>query len=192
METPRFYSLDSIDSILEKKYFNYNEGYFIELGGNDGLNQSNTAYFEKFRGWRGILVAPILHNYFKCKSNRPSSRVYCNACVSFAHKSDFVELFYSDLMTSPSNLETDLDPLNQSQKGEKFLNTGEEVVKTAAIASTLDQLMRQADAPNYIDFLSIDVEGAEAEVIKGIDFDQYQFKIILSDHSLLILICTIN
>ena len=83
-----YYSLDSIDKILEEKFLDYDNGYFIELGGNDGVTQSNTYYFEKFRGWHGLLIEPILHQYFKCKNNRqrrpnptspPMRRTYLSA-----------------------------------------------------------------------------------------------------------------
>jgi len=173
-----YFSLDSIDAILESSLLDYDNGYFIELGGNDGISQSNTLYFEKYRGWRGFLVEPILHNYFKCKENRKASQVFCNACVSFEYKSSCVELLYSNLMTSPLGVETDLDPKAQAHLGNQFLDQSEEVVRTAAIAATLDQLMREASAPKCVDFLSVDVEGAEAEVIKGIDFCAFSFRVI--------------
>ena len=174
----KYFSLDSIDYLLEKNFLNYDGGYFVELGGNDGINQSNTLYYELFRAWKGLMVEPILHNFFKCKINRPASKVYCNACVSFAYKQPYVELIYSDLMTTPYGVETDLDPERQALLGSQFLNVGEEVVRTAALARTLDSLLRNANSPNYIDFLSLDVEGAEVEVLKGIDFKTFEFGIM--------------
>lgn len=173
-----YFSLDSIDYLLEKKFLDYVGGYFVELGGNDGINQSNTLYYERFRQWKGLIVEPILHNFFKCKINRPASSVYCNACVSFAYEQPYVELIYSDLMTTPCGVETDLDPQRQALIGSQFLNVGEEVVRTAAIARTLDSLLRNAKSPNYIDFLSLDVEGAEIEVLKGICFKTFQFGVM--------------
>lgn len=52
-------ALNDLDSKLEK-YLNFQNGFFIEVGGNDGYKQSNTYYLEKFLGWRGILVEAIL------------------------------------------------------------------------------------------------------------------------------------
>ena len=65
----KYFGLNSLDKKL-KKYLNYNEGYFIELGANDGVSQSNTYYFEKNNKWNGILIEPVIHNYIKCKKNR--------------------------------------------------------------------------------------------------------------------------
>jgi len=173
-----YFSLDAIDQILESTWLNFDNGYFIELGANDGICQSNTLYFERYRGWKGILVEPILHKFFTCKANRRASKVFCNACVSFDYKLPCVELWYSNLMTSSLGVETELDPLAQAQLGNKFLSDVEEVVRTASIAITLDELMQRASSPKYIDFLSIDVEGAEAEVINGINFYTYRFGVL--------------
>jgi len=58
---------DKLNRIINKK-----KGVFIELGANDGLFQSNTVFFEKELGWRGILIEPSLKGYEKCKINRPN------------------------------------------------------------------------------------------------------------------------
>jgi len=85
----KYYALDDIDKKLEK-YLNYNNGFFIEVGANDGINQSNTYYLEKERNWRGILIEPAPNNYISCKKNRSNlNRFYFNACVSFEYKGVF-------------------------------------------------------------------------------------------------------
>lgn len=67
----KYFGLEELDRKLEK-YLNYNNGFFIELGSNDGVEQSNTYYFEKYKNWSGILIEPILHKYLDCKKNRSS------------------------------------------------------------------------------------------------------------------------
>ena len=51
----RYFSLNDLDKKLEK-YLDFDYGYFVELGANDGVNQSNTLFFERFRGWKGVLI----------------------------------------------------------------------------------------------------------------------------------------
>jgi len=46
-------ALNDLDQKL-KRYLDFENGFFIEAGGNDGLTQSNTYWFERFRGWRGF------------------------------------------------------------------------------------------------------------------------------------------
>ena len=64
----RYFGVNLLDKKLEK-YLNYDNGFFIELGANDGKTQSNTLYFERYRNWNGILIEPSPNNYLKCLKN---------------------------------------------------------------------------------------------------------------------------
>ena len=68
----RYFSLNNLDMKMET-YLDFNNGYFVELGANDGVNQSNTLYFEKFRAWHGVLIEPYLPNFNRLIRNRSSA-----------------------------------------------------------------------------------------------------------------------
>ncbi|MCL4237598.1 MAG: hypothetical protein KJ047_05045 [Anaerolineae bacterium] len=51
-------ALNALDRKL-LPYLSYQAGFFVELGANDGLSQSNTYYYERWQGWRGILIEPV-------------------------------------------------------------------------------------------------------------------------------------
>ncbi|OWY27299.1 FkbM family methyltransferase [Herbaspirillum robiniae] len=176
----KYSSLNQLDRKLEK-YVDYDNGYFVELGANDGVNQSNSLYFEKYRNWRGLLVEPAPQNYLKCRKNRSSEdRIYCAACVSFEYDKEFVRIAYSNLMSTSVNLESDIqDPRAHAQQGNRFLSQGETIFEFGAVARTLNSLLLDAAAPKTIDFLSLDVEGAELEVLKGVDHQAFRFKYLL-------------
>lgn len=176
----KYFGLNNLDEKLEK-FLNFNDGYYIELGANDGISISNTYYFEKNKNWNGLLIEPILHKYLDCKKNRSKkNKFFCTACVSFDFKEKFVKLLYSNLMTIPQNLESDIkDKFNHANFSNTQRKKQEEVVEFYAKARTLDSILLDSNAPNLIDFLSIDVEGAEIEVIKGINFKNYKFRYIL-------------
>jgi FkbM family methyltransferase len=176
----KYFALNSLDQKLEK-YLNYNNGYFVELGANDGISQSNTFYYEKNKNWNGILIEPILHKYIECKKKRSNKNKYfCNACVSFEHDKEFVKLLYSNLMTVPTNLQSDIhDKFAHANHSNTIREDQEEVIEFFAKAKTLNSILIECDAPKKIDLLSVDVEGAEIEVIKGINFESYKFKYIL-------------
>jgi FkbM family methyltransferase len=178
-KTFKYKSINDLDKKIEN-YINFNNGYFVELGANDGISQSNTYYFEKYREWKGILIEPIPHNYLKCIKNRSKrTKVFCNACVSFDYREKFVEIIYSDLMSSSLRLETDInDPKNHALIGKQYLREGEDNFNFGAIANQLNNILKKANAPKKIDFLSLDVEGAEIEVLKGINHYEYRFKFI--------------
>lgn len=173
----KYYGLNNLDEKLEK-FLNYESGYFVEIGANNGVDQSNTIYYEKFKKWRGILVEPTPHNYLACKRHRSSeNHIYCNACVSFDYKEKFVEIVYSNLMSTPLGLESDIEnPVSHAGEGRKFLNPSDDNFKFGALAVPLNTLLTQSNAPKLIDFLSLDAEGAEMEILKGIDHDNFRFK----------------
>ncbi len=176
----QYFGLDNLDQKLEK-YLNYENGYYVELGANDGVSQSNTLYFEKNKNWRGILIEPTPHNYLLCLKNRSSkNEFFCNACVANTYDQKFVEILFSNLMSTPIGLETDVSDASQhAELGAQFLLPGERVFSFGALAATLNNIFTQANAPSKIDFLSVDVEGAEIEVLKGVDHRVYRFKYIL-------------
>lgn len=176
----KYRGLNALDRQLEP-YVNYDGGYYVELGANDGITQSNTHYFEKHRSWRGLLVEPSPHNFLKCRENRSSdNRIVCAACVSFDYKPEFVRITYSNLMSVPQGLETDIvDPMAHAAVGRQFLAAHEDIFDFGAVARPLNALMLEANAPRVIDFLSLDVEGAEIEVLKGVDHSIFRFKYIL-------------
>lgn len=69
------------------KHLNYNDGFYVELGANDGVSQSNTLRLEKKFNWKGVLVEPNNKNYLKCVQNRSElNAIFHNACVSFNYK----------------------------------------------------------------------------------------------------------
>ena len=175
-----YYSINQLDEQLEQ-YVNYDNGFFVELGANDGVSQSNSLYFEMKRNWRGVLVEPSPHNFLLCKEQRSTENsIFCNACVSFDYKDKYVDIKYANLMSISENLELDLDDKDAHIKsGEKFLSVNEGVFSFGAVAETLTSLLKKSNAPKEIDFLSLDVEGAELEVLKGIDFEEFSFKFML-------------
>ncbi len=174
---PRYFGLNGLDQKLEK-YLNFTGGFFVELGANDGVSQSNTLYYERYKNWRGVLIEPTPHNYLMCRANRSkNSQVFCNACTSFEYKEKFVEIAYSNLMSAPIGLESDiLNPLAHAKEGKTHLLPSEENFIFGALAKPLNEILIESNAPSLVDFLSLDVEGAEIEVLKGIDHSKFKFR----------------
>ncbi len=174
-----FFGLEELDRKLIG-YLDYENGFFVELGANDGVTQSNTLHLEKYMGWTGILVEPIPHNYLNClKSRSQKTRVFPAACVSFEYSEGFVEILYSNLMSIAPNLELDIeDPELHAKEGLQFLEANQSSFKFGAQARKLNEILIEASAPRTIDFLSLDVEGAEIEVLKGIDHEHFRFNYI--------------
>ena len=151
------------------------------MSANDGINQSNSLYFELKRNWRGVLIEPAPNNFLLCRKNRSTkNNIFCNACVSFDYKDKYVDMRYVNLMSISENLNLDLENKYKNVfSGKKYLSSTEKTFSFGAVAETLTAILKKSNAPKEIDFLSLDVEGAELEVLKGIDFDEFSFKYIL-------------
>ena len=175
-----YYGLNNLDHKL-LKYLNYHNGYYVELGANDGITASNTLFFERSRHWGGVLVEPIPHKYLECIKNRSTANeIHCNACTSFEFDEKFVEIIYSNTMSISLGLETDIPNAQEHiSLGEQFLANGERSFSFGAKSKTLNQILIDSNSPKVIDFLSLDVEGSEIEVLKGLDFEKFQFKYML-------------
>ena len=176
-----YYGHHELDKKL-KKYLNYEKGFFVELGANDGIKQSNTFYFEKNLGWNGVLIEPIKTKYLKClKYRSPKNYFYNNACVGINFKRDKIKMIYSDLMSSIDDKEiiNKIDAKKHAKDGEKYLLKNEKIEEFWVSTKTLNDILQEVNTPKLIDFLSLDVEGSELEVLNGIDFKIYNFKFIL-------------
>jgi len=180
LEGRTYFGLHGLDKKLEK-YLDFDNGYYVELGANDGYNQSNTLYFERSRGWRGVLIEPVAKNFKKCFLVRSEkNHIFHAACVSFSYVKPSVSLRYANLMTTPIGLESDIDsPVDHAESGAQYLRKGDGTVDINAGARTLESILEEIKAPRTIDLLSLDVEGAEIEVLKGVDHTRYRFDKLL-------------
>ena len=154
------------------------KGTFIEIGANDGLNQSNTWWLERDRGWHGLLIEPALNRFLELTKNRSSKNFFfCAACVPLTFEGDFVEMVYADLMSTSETL--DLVELSAERHLNDAVGHAPTQVKFLASARPMSCLIEESGIGNRIDFLSLDVEGAELAVLKGIDFAKHSISYIL-------------
>lgn len=143
--------------------FNKKNGFFIELGAYDGIYQSNTAFFEFYRGWKGILIEPSVNAYELCKEQRQNSTVLNYCCVSDD---------YSDtIITGDFN-----GNLMSSVGGERSKSNDLRIVETITLEKILDSYK---DTDTVIDFLSLDTEGYELNILKGLNLSKYRPRYIL-------------
>ncbi len=173
----KYFGKNELDKKL-KSFLNFNNGFYIEIGAYDGITQSNTYYYEKNNNWKGILIEPSKIQFDKCKLYRSKKNIFYNcACVSFKFKQNFLQLNYSGLKTYSSIF------LNKKKEKEYVKNPeikrGEKKYSYYVKTTTMNDILLKSNAPKIIDFLSLDTEGAEFEVLNGIDFNRFKFRYLL-------------
>jgi len=161
-----------------KKYLNFKNGYYIEIGANDGVRYSNTLFLEKNLNWSGILIEPSNRFNLLKKYRGKNNKLFNLACCSFEEKNKIKEYIYADLSTFSKDKYKDKISL------EKYLNHidksfSDKFYNFRAPVKPLNDLLIQSRAPKIIDFFSLDVEGEELQVLQGINFREYSFKFIL-------------
>jgi FkbM family methyltransferase len=133
-------------------------GFFLDIGAHDGVDFSNTYILENRYGWRGICIEANPDTFEVLRKNR---RCQCiNVCLDQAEgTAAFVKRRMCGGIVSS---ETDNKPDN---------NPGGDVIIVPT--TTLSNLLGKLNAPRKIDYLSIDIEGAEERVLKGFPFSDY-------------------
>lgn len=171
-------ALHELDRKLER-WLPHRGGYFVEAGANDGYKQSNTYFFERRRGWRGVLIEPVPELAEACRLNRPGSRVFATALVPAGFAGATITLEYSDLTSSVAGAFGDEARRRRHQA--HGLNVQAIAPGTALVVPgrTLQSVLQEAGTPAEFDLLSLDVEGYEPRVLDGLDLHLFRPRFML-------------
>lgn len=137
-------------------------GFFLDIGAHDGVTISNTFLLERRYGWSGICIEANPSTFRSLARNR---RCTClNVCLD--RQRGEVEFATRDVLGGivDPNLDNNAHAV------------GSNVIRLATVP--LIEVLDSQRAPNVIDYLSIDVEGAEERVLDSFDFDRYRFNCI--------------
>lgn len=147
-------------------------GYFVEFGATNGVSLSNTWLLEKNFGWTGILAEPAIVWHEELFKNR-SCHIE-NKCV---WSQSGIELVFNQ---TPNPDMSTLIEFSATDHHAVARNNGRQYsVSTISINDLLDKY----EAPKNIDYLSIDTEGSEFEILKSLDFEKYAFNVITCEHN---------
>lgn len=153
----KLYSQIGQDIWVIRDVFDYRRnGIFLDIGAHAGKELSNSYALERYWGWSGLCIEADPTNYAKLKSLRTSQTL--NICIA----------------------EKRSDVLFQKNKGfyggivdDNSLFADENIVKIPALP--LSEVLKEHNIPATIDYMSLDVEGAEDRVMAGFPFDTHRF-----------------
>ena len=149
-------------------------GFFVEFGAADGVALSNSYLLEKEFGWSGILCEPSKSWHQDLKRNRS-----CTIELRCVYSRTGEQIGFSE------NYIGELSGITEITGNEHhgLINRTTDSYQVETI-SLLDLLI-QNNAPKHVDFLSVDTEGSEFEILNAFDFSKYTFGAICVEHNYL-------
>jgi FkbM family methyltransferase len=179
------------DLILDQQIFRGKTGgFFVEVGALDGFGASNTWFFEKERSWSGLLIEPNPVEFNKMVDH-PRELSYKENCAisDIEQEITFLSIegpcnvlsgikeFYNSQHIDRINRE--LEMYNNYPEGHELYSRSEEIKMKAV---RLQSLFDKYDIKK-VDLISIDVEGAELQVLNSIDFDKTEIDVLLIENN---------
>ncbi|MSP06528.1 MAG: FkbM family methyltransferase [Candidatus Fonsibacter sp.] len=155
--------------VLNQLKFKKN-GFFVEFGATNGINLSNTYLLEKKFNWDGILAEPAKVYHEELTKNRncyiEKNLVWKNSGSTLI----FIEASIKELST-----------IKQYFKFDTHVRENDKQYPVDTIS--LNNLLKKYNAPDVIDYLSIDTEGSEFDILNNFNFNSYQFRVITCEHN---------
>lgn len=148
------------------------KGYFVEFGAANGVSHSNTLLLERSFGWSGILAEPAKIWHEDLRENRRC--IVDTRCVwaLSGQQLPFIEAADASLSTISDYVDADG---HREQRRDSVTYPVDTV--------SLNDLLDEHSAPKRIDYLSLDTEGTEFEILRTFNFDRYDVRAITVEHA---------
>lgn len=148
------------------------EGFFVEFGATNGIEHSNTHLLEKRLSWQGILAEPSRQWADQLAQNRS-----CHV------SNDCVWTESSQHLTFNEVKRTGFSSINSFSGSDRHASVRANGSKYQVKTVSLNDLLERYDAPLAIDYLSVDTEGSEYDILSTFDFDRWKVSIISVEHN---------
>lgn len=159
--------------VLEKTGFKRN-GFFVEFGATDGVLLSNSYLLEKEFGWHGICAEPNPKFHEHLKLNR--NCIVSSECIGAITGEKVKFVFAQEYGGMQKHLADDM----HADKRQSYVEQG----KTKEIETiSLHDFLIKHNAPKEIDYISIDTEGSEFDILESFPFDEWDVKIFSVEHN---------
>ena len=159
------YSMDNEDTAVLNYFKNKRNGFYVDVGCYHPIHRNNTYLLHK-QNWNGINIDTSEFSIDLFNFIRPKDLNY-NCAIS--NKNEIIKLFYQKKLSQLSTTEIDQA---------KIVFQGD-IKETEIQAFTLDEILNRDKYKNFkIDFLDIDVEGADLKVLEGLSFEIYKPELV--------------
>lgn len=171
------YSHPAYDELDRKlaRYLPERGGVFVEAGAYDGYWGSNTYWFERFRGWSGVLVEPLPELAALARRERSQSRVFQCALVPRDYGADWITLRFGGTMSVVAGAWGG-DEVEHARAGAEM--EGRETFDLEVPARSLSEILDKASV-DEVDLMTLDVEGFEVAALRGLDLARHRPRFLL-------------
>jgi FkbM family methyltransferase len=170
-----FFSQYGQDRYIDEVLFNkMQNGTFVDIGANDGITLSNTYHFEKELAWSGIAIEPLPQAFQKLQENRSCIKV--QGCIAdFDGETQFLAIQgYAEML---SGIIKNYDERHTRRIEDELKEFGGKKEIITVKCYTLQSILKQFSF-SKIDYLSIDTEGGEFDILKSIDFRNLDIDVV--------------
>lgn len=143
------------------------DGFFVEFGATDGVELNNTWLMETDFGWTGILAEPARGWHSALKANRRA--IIDTRCV---WRESGTDIAFTEAPRGVNSGISTFIPASRKLRGQGYK------VETVS----LNDLLAQHGAPAHVDYMSVDTEGSELDILQALDFDRWSFGVLTVEH----------
>ena len=173
--TNPYFSQSNQDKVVDQYYKQKTNGIFLEVGAGDGILFSNSLFFERERIWTGLLIEPTGYLFRRLlKVHRKAYAV--NVCLYVENRIKIVKFYGADVLGGIEKV-MEGQMLNQAKAGASHVEATDTLC--IPVYSILEAIKM-----HHINFFSLDVEGAELEILKTIPFDKVKIDIFLIEYTI--------
>ena len=159
------------------------DGFLVDIGAVDGVINSNSRFLIQHLGWNGLLVEPNPETFTKL------NELYFN--ISDKIKLESVAIFNEERKDVDFHIyghdvnDSQGSTISNEFRERAILQTGDKYTKTIKIHTiTLKTLFTSNHIKDKFDFLSVDCEGTDYEVLSSNDWNTYRPKLICFEASI--------
>jgi FkbM family methyltransferase len=173
---PHLLSQQKEDVTLLQWFNGLCNGTYIEMGALDGLRYSNTNVFNKMLGWKGVLIEMSPNSYKKLVKNRPNEIATVHAAVCASQ--DTVHWYPSKAVAVAGVWEF----TTEAYRNRWWKNVTLEDTIPIQCSPLTNILQEHAPSYSFFDVFSLDVEGAEFQVLSSLDLNKIQFGVVIVEN----------
>lgn len=174
--TPLCFSQSGQDRMMDRLFDGKRDGVFVDVGGYDGVTGSNTLFFEMFRGWSGVLIEPS-----PTQLERASMVRKC-PCLGAAIAGEIGTSDFIDVTSGYTQMSGFLDSYDSKLLTKVRANPQHKETIHTLPKQTLQSVLKEQNL-NKIDFISVDVEGGEIDILTDFPYGDFDIDVFCIENN---------